>query len=85
MYNIKLQLFPPNNTFDYVHRIPGLDALTIDEDYGIVSISPKRGLYVIRVLGEIDINRIRALPEVKGVYGDVRIAAINKGNNNLED
>ncbi len=85
MYLIKLQLSQRNNTFEYVRRIPGLDTLTIDEDYGIVSISPKRGLYVIRVLDDIDINRIRALPEVRGVYGEVRIAPISKGNNNLED
>ena len=85
MYTIKLQLVPPNNTFDYVRRIHGLDELNIDEDYGLVSISPKRGLYIIRVLGDIDINRIRALPEVKGVYGEVRIAPIDNENNNLED
>ncbi len=85
MYIIKLQLFPPNNTFDSARRIPGLDVLTIDEDYGMVSISPKRGLYVIRVSGDVDINRIRDLPAVKGVYGDVKISPINKGNDNLED
>jgi len=85
MHMIKLQLFPPNNTLDYVRRISGLDALTVDESYGLVSISPKRGLYVIRVLGEIDISRIRVLPEVKGVYGDVRVAPVQKGNHNLED
>lgn len=85
MYLIKLELFPPDNTFDYVRRIPGIDALNVDEGYSIVSISPKRGLYVIRVLGEIDTNKIRALPEVKGVYGDVKIAPISKENHNLED
>lgn len=85
MYLIKLQLVPPKNTLDYARRIPGLDALEIDEGYGLVSISPKRGLYVIRVLGDIDANQIRTLPEVKGVYGDVRIEPINKGNDNLED
>ena len=81
MYTIKLQLVPPNNTFEYVRRIPGIDELDIDKDYGLVLISPKRGLYTIRVFGDIDIKRIRALPDVKGVYGEVRIAPINKGNN----
>lgn len=85
MYLIKIQLFPPNNTLDYARRIPGLDTLDIDETYGLVSISPQRGLYVIRVLDGVDADRIRTLPEVKGVYGDVRIAPINKGNDNLED
>ncbi len=85
MHIIKLQLVPPNNTLEHVRHIRGLDGLDIDENYGVVSISPKRGLYVIRVSDDIDINKIRSLPEVMGVYGDVRIAPINKGNNNLEE
>ncbi len=85
MHMIKLQLSPPNNTIDYVRRIPGLNTLSVDEEYGLVLISPKRGLYVIRVLGDIDVEQIRTIPEVEGVYGDVRIAPIDKANHNLED
>lgn len=84
LHIIKLQLSTSNNTLEHVRHIRGLDGLDIDEDYGLVAINPKRGLYVIRVVGDIDVNKIHALPEVKGVYGDVRVTAINKGNNKLE-
>ena len=84
MYIIKLQLEKPNNTLEHVRHIRGLSGLDIDEDYGVVSISPKRGLYVVRVSDDIDINKVRALPEVTGVYGDMRIDPINKGDKNLE-
>ena len=79
MYLIKLQLIPPENTLDHVRHMRGLGDLDIDQDYGIVSISPKRNLYVTRVRGEIDVDRIRALPEVKGVYGDLHVAPIKTG------
>ncbi len=85
MYMIKLKLDRPNSTLDYVRHIRGLDEVDIDEDYGIVSIDPKHGLYVIRVIGEIDTNKVRALSMVRGVYGDVRIAAIDKGNSKSEE
>lgn len=85
MYIIKLKLAQPNNTLEHVRHIRGLDGLDIDEDYGLVSISPKRDLYVIRVSDDININKVRVLPEVKGVYGDVIVAPINRANNNLEE
>jgi hypothetical protein len=85
MYLITLQLIPPDNTLEHVRRIRGLDEIDIDQDYGIVSISPKRNLYVIRVKGDIDVDRIRGLPEVKGVHGDVKIAPIDEGGNNQEE
>ena len=85
MYIIMLKLISPYNTLDHVRRIPGLEKLNVDESYGVVSVSSKRGLYVIRVSGELDIDRIRAIPEVAGVYGDVRIAPFNEEKNNLED
>ncbi len=85
MYMIKLKLDRPNNTLDYVHHIRGLEELDIDEDYGIVSIDPKHGLYVIRVIGEIDADKVRALSMVRGVYGDVRVAPIDKGSRKTEN
>ena len=85
MYIIKLKVDEPNNTLSYIRRIAGLDELKIDEDYGVVPIDPKHGLYVIRVLGEIDADKVRALSIVRGVYGDVRVAPIDKGNEISEE
>ena len=73
---INLQLSPPNNSLRYVCRLPGLDRAAIDESYGLVAISPKRSLYVIRVSGPFDRTAVLALPEVKGIHADVRISAI---------
>jgi len=74
---ITLQLTPPHNTFSYVRGLPGMEHLAIDETYGLVAISPKRGLYVIRVSGDIDQEALLAVSEVKGIYADVRIAPID--------
>ena len=78
---VTLQLSPPNNTFRYVCRLPGLDRAAIDESYGLVAISPKRSLYVIRVSGPFDQTAVLALPEVKGIHTDVRISAIEPDAN----
>jgi len=85
MYMIKLKLDRPNNTLDYIRRVKGLGELNIDEDYGVVPINPRHGLYVIRVIGEIDVSMVRALSIVRGVYGDVRVAPFDKGNRKLEE
>lgn len=85
MYMIKLELEEPRNTLGDVRRIAGLGELDIDEDYGVVPVDPRRGLYVIRVRGQVDTNKLRALGVVRGVYGDTRVAAIHQGNKNLEE
>ena len=81
---ITLQLFPPNNRFSDVLGLPGLAEVEIDRSYGLVSISPKRGLYTIRVLGNVDRDKLMAIPEVYGVYGDVRVAPIDPTNNDAQ-
>ena len=63
---ITLQLTPPHNTFSYVRGLPGIEHLAVDEAYGLVAISPKRGLYVIRVSGDIDQEALLAVSEVQG-------------------
>ncbi len=73
---ITLQLTPPRNTFSHVRGLPVLKDLAIDTAYGLVPISPRRGLYVIRVSGEIDETAVLGVPEVKGIHGDARIAPI---------
>ena len=52
--------------------------LKVDTDYGLVSISPKRGLYVVRVDGDPgDADSVALSEEVVGVHGDVKIAPID--------
>ena len=74
-YLITLNLSPPNNSLEYVKQLDGIKDLEIDEDYGLVLISQKRDLYVIRVSGDIDSQKLMEIqPLVKGVHGDIKIA-----------
>jgi hypothetical protein len=54
--------------------------VTIDYDYGIVTISPKRNLYAIRV-SIVDPNRLRSIEteigKVEGIYEDSPISTCN--------
>lgn len=77
-YLITLELEAPNNSLLYVKQLSGIRELEIDEDYGLVPISPKRNLYVIRVSGDLDTNQIMSIhPAVKGVHGDVKVEPFN--------
>ncbi|MEH6472749.1 MAG: hypothetical protein V7752_16015 [Halopseudomonas sp.] len=82
---ITFQLSPPNSTLDYVRSLPGMSGVEIDESYGLVAISPKRQLYVVRASDPIDQDSVLAIPEVKGIYGDVNIAPIAQSAGNEED
>lgn len=82
---ITFQLSPPNNSLSYVQSLPAMSEVEIDESYGLVQISPKRQLYVVRVSGPIDQDSVLAIPEVKGIYGDVNIAPITPAAGNEED
>lgn len=76
-YLITLQLSPQENSLEYVKGLPGLKELEIDENYGLILISPKRSLYTIRVSGDIDADTLISLqPKVKGVHGDPKISPI---------
>jgi hypothetical protein len=72
---IKLHLLENENTIQFVEQLPGLKEIEIDEDYGLNLISLKRNLYVVRVLGDIDPDKLMSTqPKVKGVYpADVKI------------
>jgi hypothetical protein len=73
-YLITLYLEPPNNSMEYVQQLSGIRDLKIDANYGLVPISPKRNLYVIRVIGDIDANHLMSIqPAVKGVHGDIKV------------
>ncbi len=74
---ITLHLLPGENTLQHVKQLPGLEKLDIDEDYGLVVISPKRNLYTIRALGEIDADKLISIqPKVKGIYADVKVVPV---------
>lgn len=74
-YLVTLQLDQPTPALDQVKQLPGIKDLSIDDAYGLVAISPKRHLYVIRVSGEVNPEQLMALqPLVKGVHAEVNIS-----------
>jgi hypothetical protein len=74
-YLLTLKLDPGHNSLQDVQAFPGLKNLEIDENYGVINISPKRSLYVIRVAGEIDPQQLMlSQPQIKGVHGDAKVA-----------
>jgi hypothetical protein len=75
---VTLELPPPSNTFEHVRNLPVLKELAIDVPYGLVAISPKRHLYVVRINGAIERERLMAVPQVKGIHGDPRISATDR-------
>ena len=78
-YLVTLHLMPEENTYEQIKQLPGLKDLDIDDDYGLVLISPKRKLYTIRVSGELDPEKLMTMqPRVKGVHGDVKISPVGE-------
>lgn len=76
---VTLFLQPGENTLQHIKQLPGLEDLDIDEDYGLVAISPKRNLYTVRVRGDIDADRLLSIqPKVKGIFADAKVAPFNK-------
>lgn len=74
-YLVTLYLEPPQNSLEAVKQLSGIEGLDIDEEYGLVPISPKRHLYVIRVKGDLDPNHLMSIqPAVKGVHGDIIVS-----------
>jgi hypothetical protein len=78
-YLVTLRLAPAHRTLEYARHLLEPLGLRIDVQYGLVSISPKRSLFVVRVGGEIDGEALASLPEVAGVHGDPKIAPFAKG------
>jgi len=76
---IKLHLSPEEATIVHVCTLEGIRDLEVDENYGLVCISPKRRLYAIRVFGPVDHNCLADVQHrVVGVYGDVKISGISQ-------
>ena len=73
---IKLQLPEPIKDLASVQTLPGLSDLTLDPEFGLVAISPRDSLYVVRTDFVDDLERRRQLsPEIIQAYGDVRISS----------
>jgi hypothetical protein len=73
---IKLKFESPNPTLEEVLSLPGMAGLDVDKDYGLICISPKDRLFVVRVKEVTELERrMRASPEIQGAYGDVRISS----------
>ena len=76
---ITLRLHEHENTLQFVQQLPGIHELNIDEEYGLVLISPKRNLYTIRVSDTVNAEGLISIqPKVEGVYGDTRVAPIKQ-------
>jgi hypothetical protein len=72
---IKLRLPGPARDLAAVQALPGLAGLELDPKFGLLNISPRDSLYVVRVAAVDDLDRRRALsPEIVGAYGDIRIS-----------
>ncbi|MDQ3829352.1 MAG: hypothetical protein M3361_08605 [Candidatus Tectomicrobia bacterium] len=74
---IKLRLPGPIRDLASVQALPGLADLTLDAKFGVVPISPRDSLYVVRTNDLVDnLNHRRELsPEILEAYGDVRIGS----------
>jgi len=71
---IKLRLPDSMATFGFVQSLPGLAGVKLHESFGLVCISPRESLYVVRADSIDDVERRRQLsPEILGVYGETRI------------
>lgn len=71
---IKLHL-PNSSSLEMVQQLPGLKDLALDSRFGVVPISPKESLYVVRTEAVSDLELRKQLsPEILEVYGDVRIS-----------
>lgn len=77
-YLITLKFAPLEATLAHARELLEPLGLTVDIAYGLIIISPKRSLYVVRVEGEVNDKQLSALPEVVGVHGEVRIAPIKQ-------
>ena len=82
-YLITLRLAPADATLKHAQTLLEPLGLSIDTRYGLVAISPKRSLFVVRVEGEVNEDALNALAEVVGVHGDIKIAPI--GNTDGHD
>lgn len=81
---ITLKLTPEVSTFEHALSLLKPLGLEVDVDYGLVMISPKRNLFVVRVEGDISEDALSALSEFVGVHGDPNIAPIEKGSDNTK-
>ena len=81
---IKLELAPGEADLSRVKGLDGIKGLYVDEDYGLICISPKRSLYTIRVAGKVDRDSLMTVQSrVKGVYGEMQISEVKNSNDEV--
>lgn len=72
---IKLRLEKTNATIGYVSELPGMHGLELEREYGLIPISPKENLYVVRVASyDRPDERKKQSPEIVQHYGDIKIS-----------
>jgi hypothetical protein len=63
-----------------VRQLRGLEKLSLDEEFGLVCVSPKKNLYVVRTDSEVSEAEAKERQEqnsdILGFYGDVRIGLV---------
>lgn len=78
-YLITLNLKPEHNSFRDVKKFSGLKKLNIDKKFGVIKISSKDNLYVIRASGDIDAQQlIEDQIEVKEIHLDAPISVMSE-------
>lgn len=82
---ITLHLQPDENRLQDIKQLLGFENLNIDDEYGLVAISPKRNLYTIRVSGDLDAEKLMSIQQkVKGVYTDLKVSPMKTLDNQEE-
>jgi hypothetical protein len=67
-YLVTLNLNQNERTLAYITNLFAmLSNVTVDGDYGIITISPKNNLYAIRVLTDVDTDELGSIKEIGNV------------------
>ena len=69
---LTLHLKPANASLAHVKKTLGLSADQVDEDFGLVNISPDEHLYTILV-DEEAAARVEGMPSVRGTFSNPKI------------
>lgn len=78
-YLITLELDPKHSSLRDVKKFTGLKKLNIDKKFGVINVSSRDNLYVVRATGDINPQQLIATqPEIKRIHGDSYISPMAK-------